>query len=284
MRIDKINVSFGSLVQLETLGYDDEISQQKRSFIREHIWDTIKPYQDIYEKSPRLTDKQMEEMLKPLLHPSTESIGNKSFRGPSLIDSPDALKKLKEAGIDCIIDLKGYSDYKEAVKRAGLEYMDIHNINAFDHVAYKSLDDYIFKIIKLDKYWREHEKAAIDTPPLDPKILKERFYKESRPFVDKFIKFVQRMQKGHCYIGCIFGSYTTNDALRLYKVFSPTPVPFDVPQISFEDSYKFEPIKNLYDKLTVEDKKALGWSDEMIKNMNRECIISNLYRRAIKVV
>ena len=39
MRIDKINVSFGSLVQLETLGYDDEISQQKRSFIREHIWD-----------------------------------------------------------------------------------------------------------------------------------------------------------------------------------------------------------------------------------------------------
>ena len=86
-------------------------------------------------------------------------------------------------------------------------------------------------------------------------------------------------------INVSFGSYDTTKALRLYKIFSPTTVPFDLPQIDCPTCiFDIEKIKNLYDKLTVDDKKALGWSDEMIKNMDSEHILGNLWRRVAKAV
>ncbi len=263
------NLTFGENPPIVRLGYDDAISAEKRALIRRHIIDTIRPYADIYERSPRLTEYQMEAMLKPLLNPKIESIGNCSYRGPQL---DWRLQKFKEAGIQCVIDLDGNSEYEKQIEKADLEYMSCWDITNWKNNAYMSFDKY-----KKSKYWQENGS-------LDIKTLKNNFNEECRPFIDKLIKFVQRMQKGYCYIGCDFGTYRTNDALRIYKVFSPTPVPFDVPQIGFQDNFKFDSIRNLYDKLTVEDKKALGWNNELIEQINHDNIVGRIWRRSAKVL
>lgn len=232
------------------LGFDDDISGERRNFIREHYYEYKMPYQSIYENEGRKTEYQMQVLLNSLLGkprkideetlmglniPNLQSIGENSYRGASLVGKPNYLKILKNAGIERIIDLCGYSFYKNEANEAGLDYL---NFNM------KTSDAYFQNI------WHHS-------------VFQNNVCKNDRSFINNFVKFIQTMQKGFCYIGCEFGTTDTSDALLLYNVFSPktkSGLPDDI------DETKFDPIRALYDKLTDDDKMLMGWTDEFDKN------------------
>lgn len=162
-------------------------------------------------------------------------IGNNSYRGSTLSDSPSSLKILKKAGIKTVIDLAGYgSNYEDETKNAGLDYF------RFDM---KSSDSH-FQNIWLHSVFDNGQG------------------KNDRMFIGEFVKFIQTMQKGYCYIGCEFGTQDTSDALLLYDIFSPKSG--NNPDINDEDH--LDKIKVLYSKLNDKDKKLMGWTEEFDKN------------------
>ncbi len=234
------------------LGFDDEISRQNRKFIREHYDEYRMPYQSIYENEGRKTEYQMDVLLKTLMNKprkvdyhtmmglpvcNVRLIGNNSYRGATLSDHPELLKTLKETGIKTVVDLAGYgSSYKNAVKNAGLDYLSF-NMKHNDTMAVNSI-------------WFHS-------------VFDNRESRGDREFIDKFVKFIQTMQKGYCYIGCEFGTKDTTDALLLYDVFNPK-AKNKVPRVY--DGTKFDKFRALYSKLTDKDKKLMGWTEEFDKN------------------
>lgn len=182
-----------------------------------------------------------------------ESIGNNNFRG-AIPWHENTYKKLKESGIECIVDVIGTHSIEESVKNAGLEYFK-------------------FSVGKgTGGFW---DKPAF----LNSEELKINYNRDNPgDFIANFIKFVRRMDEGRCFIGCEFGAADTTDALRLYKTFNANTVRIRLPFIDPDHSYKYEKIQNLFDKLTYEDKKALGWSEELIKRCDRDYILHKLHR------
>ena len=65
VKILSILSSQKSNLQNEPIAYDDEISQQRRNYIRSHYesWNNGL-YQDIYEKEPRLEEYELNKLVK----------------------------------------------------------------------------------------------------------------------------------------------------------------------------------------------------------------------------
>lgn len=233
------------------LGFDDEVSRERRNFIREHYNEYKMPYQSIYENEGRKTEYQMDVLLKTLINKprkvdyktmmslpvyNVHPIGNNSYRGATLSDNPKSLKTLKESGIKTVIDLAGYdSSYEEAVTSAGLDFL------RFDM---KRSDSWFQNI------WHHS-------------VFNNEVGRNDRKFIDDFVKFIQTMQKGYCYIGCEFGTKDTSDALLLYDIFSPKA---NNKEIDVDSLYMFDNLRVLYSKLTDKDKKLMGWTKEFDKN------------------
>ena len=93
------------------------------------------------------------------------------------------------------------------------------------------------------------------------KDCEKNFDIRSREFVDKFVSFIQTVQKGNLYMGCEYGTYRTDYITLLDMLFNPQR---DDEQECIDDIY-FYAIE-LYDKLTPEDKAKMGWSEEFDKN------------------
>ncbi len=256
------------------LGYSDKISEDSRKAIRE--WQEIyyTPYKSIYEKECNLSEYQMNQLLGALMQGPKEVDYSKvtgipayhvrpvegtdetCYRGSTLVNEPEALKTLKEAGIERVIDLVGYYGYDKRVKEAGLEYY----CPDFGHGQLGIWEEEAFNDVK-DTIKRE---TAYYTP-LDLKA-NERYLelrtksleKHSRRSVERFVEYIETMQKGYYYIGCEFGTYKTDDFLLLNEYFNPK-VDACVPR---GDLFKLDMMKDLYNKLTPEDKKRMGWTKE----------------------
>lgn len=236
------------------LGFDDDISRQNREFIREHYNEYKMPYQSIYEKEGRMTEYQMDILLKTLMNKprkvdsdsiingveayNLRSIGNNSYRGSTLSDSPISLKTLKKAGIKTVIDLAGYGGYKNKVEDAGLNYFKFNMKSSDQPFLYNMWCHSVFD---------------------------NGVGRNDRTFIDDFVKLIQTMQKGYCYIGCEFGTKDTSDALLLYDIFSPKG---DKKEIYFDDKRQLNKIEVLYSKLTDKDKKLMGWTEEFDKSVS----------------
>jgi len=231
------------------IAYDDEISQERRKFIRENYEYENMPYQRIYEKEPCLEEYQLQKLLNfyvnkpkkidgdimselPLSNLRNISASSRYtpniYRGSTLYDSPDwVLKKLKEAGVKTVINLGDYGEsYKKKIEKAGFEYVDFD----ISHMRYSYIDD-----------------------------------KQKK---DKLIKFIKAMQKEYVYMGCECGTYKTdagvyfnnlfNPKVKGYcKIYSPEMVS-EVPQIADE----------IYLNMTDEDKKSIGWTPEFEHKFN----------------
>lgn len=253
MKIQPIHnsMSFTSSVYDDenVLGFDDEISKARRTFIREHYNEYKMPYQSIYENEPRLEKYQLNKLIdffvkKPkningedIYHLPLSNVRNISdskrytpniYRGSTLYDAPDwVLDKLQDLGIKRVIDLAGYGDlYKNKVEQHGLEYVSF-NINSiyFDYCVSKK---------------------------------------------DELIKFIKTMQKEYIYMGCEYGTYKTDAAVLLNilfnpkvkgacKIYSPERIEF-IPSIA----------NKLYHLMSSKDKKEIGWTPEFEKLFNEK--------------
>lgn len=259
------------------IGYDDNISKQRRSDIRKWQETYYTPYQSIYEKECNLSEYQMKQLLGGLMKKpkvvdykkvtnidayNVSPINNNSYRGSTLICKPQALKTLKDAGIERVIDLAGYSGYDNDVKEAGLEYYTPEFANGglgvWDEEAFDTKKD---MLSRETRYYRPIDFVK-NKKYLDNKC--KVFDKQVRSSVERFVEYIEVMQKGYCYIGCEYGTYRTDDYLLLNAVFNPKEKAQNIPDT---DIFKVDLMKNLYKNLTPEDKKRMGWSKEFDKNI-----------------
>ena len=258
-----------------TLGYDDEISQSRRKFIREHYDSYRMPYQSIYETEGRLSEYRLNNLINTLTNkprkvdyssiislpvPNIRSIGNNSYRGASMVDKPECLQVLKDAGIKHVISLYYSPEYEKAVKQTGLDYhcFDMKRGNEAGIEGLWSCD-----VCKSKQSYENSLKSLFGDDKNAIEIRLVAYDRDSRGPIDELVGFVKRMQEGYCYVGCEFGTNTTSDALvYINRAFNPQ----DGRELEFFDYYKADCLRNLYDKLTVNDKKLMGWTKQFDLN------------------
>ena len=257
------------------LGYDDEISQSRRNFIREHYDSYRMPYQSIYESEGRLSEYRLNNLINTLTNkprkvdyssiislpvPNIRSIGNNSYRGASMVDKPECLQVLKDAGIKHVISLYYSPEYEKAVKQTGLDYhcFDMKRGNEAGIEGLWSCD-----VCKSKQSYENSLKSLFGDDKNAIKIRLEAYDRDCRGPIDELVGFVKRMQEGYCYVGCEFGTNTTSDALvYINRAFNPQ----DGRELEFFDCYKADCLRNLYDKLTENDKKLMNWTKDFDAN------------------
>ncbi|MBE7709818.1 MAG: hypothetical protein E7Z93_05145 [Cyanobacteria bacterium SIG32] len=273
------------------LGYDDSISKQRRDNIRAWQETYYTPYKSIYEKECNLSEFEMKQLLDGLMKKPKVVDYNKvtgidaynvrsvdsqeiNYRGSTLAHNPKALKTLKGAGIERVIDLVGYHWYDKNAKEAGLEYycpkFGRGQLGVWEEEAF----------VTRGEFWA---KETMYYTPIEfeknKKYLENRmqaFDRHARTSVERFVEYIEVMQKGYYYIGCEYGTYKTDDYLLLNTVFNPKSEEKFIP---FGHMFKLDFMKNLYDKLTPEDKKRMGWTkefDESVPKRLDEAINANI--------
>lgn len=274
------------------MGYDDSISSARRASIREHLEErTGLGYLDYYEL-PK-SEYEMEQMLKSwglkidkitkkiIIPPylNVISLGNNNFRG-ALPENPQAYKDLKESGIKTIISATPQSWAENVAKNNGLEYIDLVVKNSysdtgkdyiFDDYAFNEEDYFINKLkskySEYSKYDEHFAKELSDENFIENK--RNEFRTKSRKFIDELVKAVRAWQKGSCFIGCDFGVYLTNKALSVIDVFNPKG---DSRTVSYLSYLEQDCVKSLYEKLTAQDKKLMGWTKEFEKTFQKRFV------------
>ena len=194
--------------------------------------------------------------------------------GFTLARNQRALKTIKDAGIERVIDLVGYYWYDKNAKEAGLEYycpkFGRGQLGVWEEEAFVTKGEFI---AKETMYYTPNELEK------NKKYLENRvkaFEKHSRTSVERFVEYIEVMQKGYYYIGCEYGTYKTDDYLLLNTVFNPKSKEKFIP---FGHMFKLDFMKNLYAKLTPEDKKRMGWTkefDESVPKRLNEAINANV--------
>ena len=258
-----------------TLGYDDEISQSRRNFIREHYDSYKMPYQSIYETEGRLSEYRLNNLINTLTNKprkvdsssilslpvvNIRYIGNNSYRGGTMVDKPECLQALKDAGIKHVISLYYSPEYEKAVKQTGLDY---HCFNMKRSNDGRPEGLWSSDVCNSRQSYGNSLKGAFGDDKNAIKIRLDAYDKDSRSLIDELVGFVRRMQEGYCYVGCEFGTNATSDALvYINRAFNPQ----DGRELEFFDYYKADCLRNLYDKLTVNDKKLMGWTKQFDLN------------------
>jgi len=216
------NIIFKNYIDDGVIGYDDEISRQKRERIRSHYESWYMPFLSLYEQGSKLTNYQVQLMLHELEknHEIQRIPKTSIYRGQTLVEKPDVLLKLKNLGIKTVIDLVGYGQtYEEDVKKAGLNY-------------------YVYNIY--ENWWN-----CLDY---------------SNPvYIDKLVDFLSKMQEEHIYIGCQHGANDTDIALILNDYFNPMLEGKIQTKISPADADFPIKLNTIYDTLKKSHKEKLGW-------------------------
>lgn len=261
------------------LGYDDKISQDTRQAIRN--WQEIyyTPYQSLYKKECNLSEYQMNQLLNSLMQKPKEVDYSKvtgipayhvrpvegtdetCYRGSTLVDVPEALKTLKNAGLERVIDLVGYYSYDKVANDAGLEYycpdFGRGQLGVWEEEAFETSD----AVLKKETYFYTPVEFEKNKKYLEQRV--KSFERNSRRSVERFVDYIEIMQKGYYYIGCEYGTYKTDDFLLLNEYFNPK-VDAGVPRGAM---FKLDMMLTLYEKLTPEDKKRMGWTKEFDENV-----------------
>jgi hypothetical protein len=194
------------------------------------------PYQSIYESQPRMGEYQLDILIKTLQNkPAMERIEDTTiYRGKTLVEHPqEAFYNLKDKGIKSIVDLVGYGkEYEAKTVKAGMDY-SVYNI--------------------FDNWWN-------------------RVDFDSREFIDNFVKFIKKMQEGHIFIGCQFGSNDTDIALILNDFFNPVLEDKAKTTIPPTDADFPMRLNMIYEALTKSDKKAMGWTKDFEQRLIKKLI------------
>ena len=158
MKVSSINFSHNITFKSEPLAYDDEVSRERRNFIRSHLDYLNFGYSDIYEKEPRLEEYELNKLVKFYSSkPKKINIDNLNivakkidsaektsiYRGQSLMYSSDQdLKNLKDAGCNHKLILKILELYerkdKDKIKKELSVYRD--KMLQSEHKIQKQID------------------------------------------------------------------------------------------------------------------------------------------------
>lgn len=256
----------------EVFGYDDEISQQRRNYIREHYNSYVMPYQSIYESENRMSEYELNKMLKSLIArpnivskeemkniPLTgiESINETSYRGCSPVADLRSVKMLKDAGIRHIVDIEGFDELAQECKKQNLKYSNFlidEDVDFYDRDMFKTKNDIISE---RTSFFRDIIGASDDRVEQGVKEGLARWKKAKRGMINYFTDFINTMQEGHVYIGCKCGTIRTDIALMLNQLFNPKQANYST-HIGYNQKF-LDNADILYKNLTQNDKLKMGW-------------------------
>ena len=263
--------------------YDDESSKKDREYIRERLEEPFKEYE--LRSSGRLDEYELNQLIKslvlakPVLKQEAEEnpeinyellesaelynfeplYGNNSIRASVDNLSKEQLEIIKQAGIKRIVDLRNWG---EPIKHDGIEVLNFPLLNINQNTVVKMTEEeYIEKQFEIDRQMRIGEFAPEEIS-IATKALKERYQQDRKDLCDKFVKFIQTMQKENVLIGCEFGTKTTDYAIQLNYFFNPNA---DI-MLFGKDKYFGMTMQRIYENLSQEDKEAMGWDSEFDKN------------------
>ena len=263
-------------------GYDDSFSVEQRKRMRENIYKKNFESEDVFVKNPRLEeyelnklieslakkgntqkekDKKIDsEKLEELVYNVRPIKGTSNYTGATYcITGDDRSKKLKEAGVNKIIFLRHNSYDKKALASAGIKTSSYFvDSEIWDELAFQSKRD---TLVKAKSFFRHY-----DTMPYKEDEILDKWNKEKRPFIDEFTNFIKDMQGDNILVGCSFGVERITDFLLLNYFFNPKAS--YIKRLSrIQDKNELgQKIKNLYENLTPEDKKKMGWDNNFDEN------------------
>ncbi|MBQ8475864.1 hypothetical protein IJ531_02265, partial [bacterium] len=188
----------------------------------------------------------------------------------------DDFDKMKCVGIKRIVELQRSPHHKNSSLEAGFEYFWFPTpLNIFENSAFITEDElkeiYAWRPSSKKKTSKEYytrKQAQYNTDITPYKYVKEQWEQETRAFIERFIKYIQVLQKDNYYIGCEMGTFSTNLALMLNFFFNPlaSKTPNCITPTTKRDLKK---IISLYKNLTPGDKKRLNWDDDFDKNFEK---------------
>lgn len=272
------------------LGYDDEISKMRRQHIREHYYDDIMPYQSIYEREKRLEEFELNKLIGSLLGKKLNTgassgeikqkpvkpneinselmyklsvynvkpiYGTNSWRGSIALKDSDLIL-LKKAGIKTVIPLSYDGGLEESCKKYDLNYLYFNSdFNMFRSDAFKSEENIRAEEILMGKLYGYEP---------SPDSVAETWKGRKNNFIDEFVKFIQTMQQDNVYVGCEFGTNTTDNMLMLNNFFNPYAKNTKT-YINRLNSCYVPYLQTFVQNMTQEHKNAMGWTKEFEKEV-----------------
>lgn len=298
LRIESSRQIFKSSNDDLILGYDDNMSKERRSYIREHYTSYSVPHYKTIENNGRLDEYKLDSLIKTLfgkntslqtLRSKTRSdsskniksqtnpdlmktfpgynitfiLGSNSYRGGTTEISDENIGILKQAGIKSVICLVDSNLSPILFENYGIEFYRFpFNTHIFEQDAFKTKNQVISETKKLQRDILGASEVEVENA-----IRKnlEDWQGNKEYFIKKFIKFIQIMQKGNVYIGCEFGTYNTDNALMLNHFFNPdaAKTPDCISCFNVKSLLK---LKNLYRNLDDNSKLQLGWNEDFDSN------------------
>ena len=150
------------------------------------------------------------------------------------------------------------SELEKACKELSLEYL-YFDINSKD----PCMEDVQTIEQKSRLFWKSIANIK-DNDELERRVNSDigSWRQKADESIEKLIEFVQFMKKDNVYIGCACGTYRTDFAVMLNKLFSPSvdyacEMPDYLPNAGA--------IKNLFKNLTETHKLKMGWSKSFEK-------------------
>ena len=290
-----ININFRDNKK-NNFGYDDIISEARRDYIRNHIYDNVMPNYSILEKNGRLEEFEINKLISGLLgkkvdkyslskilavknknvvsvdeatmenlplYNVTKIMTTESYRGSSPAERLSSLHILKNAGIQRIVDLAGYEYLESHCKKLGLEYYNFDiDFNIWSNAIFKNKNEIIKRQNRMGElfgYSKEEIKLAREKAV-------SNWEENKQKFLEKFIPFIKIMQKDNVYIGCEFGTYTTDNALLLNHFFNPK-AQRTKNCITSSNRHQLSKLINLFNNLTENHKNELDWNKEFSQKL-----------------
>ena len=270
----------------KVLAYDDEVSRLRRNYIREHYNSYVMPYQSIYESEGRMSEYQLNNLLKSLTKrpnrttnqkmqniPLTgiEAINENSYRGCSPMANLQSVKLLKDAGIKRIVDIEGFEELSQECAKYNLKYTNFlieEEADFYDRDMFKTKNSII---AERTQFFRDIIGASSERVEQGVNAGLKSWEKSKRSMINYFTDFINTMQEGNVYIGCKCGTIRTDIALMLNQLFNPKQANY---KNYIEYSQKFlDNAQILYENLTENDKVKMGWNkafdSQFLKNLEK---------------
>ena len=257
------------------IAYDDSVSKAKRDYIREHYNSYAMPYQSIYETEGRMSEYELNKLLKRLTHrpnyishkkmqniPLTgvEMINENSYRGCSPMANLESVKNLKEAGITRIVDIEGFEELKEECEKQNVKYSNFlieEGVDFYDKDIFKTKASII---AERTEFFRDIIGASPERTAQGVEAGLKSWEKSKRNMIEYFTDFINTMQAGNVYIGCKCGTIRTDIALMLNTLFNPKQANYK--NYMEYDQKLLDNAKILYQNLEEKDKIKMGWNSK----------------------
>ena len=259
----------------------DESSKKERQYIREHLEEPLKD--DEIKNSGRLDEYELNQLVKSLIltkpvfkkepeeNPEINYellksaglsnfeplYGNNSFRAGLNNLTKKQLETVKQAGIKHIVDLRQWG---KPIKCDGIEVLNFPIGGIRQNIAIRmSKDEFIEKELELDREMLEQTSEEIDNYK---EALHDIYWQNKKELCNRFVQFIQTMQKENVLIGCELGTHSTDHAIELNYFFNPKA---NIMLSCRDKNYGFT-MQRIYEGLSQEDKEAMGWDSEFDKN------------------